>query len=180
MFPFFGKKKISDETFANYFVSCSLQAADDSFSEVCELINFDPSFESSPNIKPEHFDKFLLVVIAGNLKLLPPDFDFSVHQKIEQLVIKKFAAIFDLKENTFYNLIKNLQADMERLNKPSKNVSLSMAQGLCFKYELYRFHEPYFRDKKVPNPVFLKRMHEVMKQFIFDWDTFLEKYKVAS
>jgi hypothetical protein len=32
---------------------------------------------------------------------------------------------------------------------------------------------------QAPNPLFLKRLDEVMANFIWDWDVFFKKYKLS-
>ena len=49
---------------------------------------------------------------------------------------------------------------------------------LHVKYKLNEFQDEYFRRMQAPNPLFLKRMDEVMVNFIWNWDAFFKKYKM--
>jgi hypothetical protein len=33
---------------------------------------------------------------------------------------------------------------------------------------------------KTPNPIFIKNLDELMKNFLWDWEVFNDKYKVVS
>ena len=54
-----------------------------------------------------------------------------------------------------------------------------MSKGVFHKYELYEFQEEFFRNMRTPHPTFLKRLDEIMVNFIFDWESYLDKYKVV-
>jgi len=180
MLSFFGKKRISEDAFANYFVTCSIEAAENSFQELAEIINFDPVFIKNPNVKAEDFQPFLLIVICANLSSLPKEFESNTLKNIEKLVIEKFARIFEVEPKELRGILRNITIEMERLNHPSKNIYSAMAKGLIQQYDLNKFQEYYFKNLNTPNPLFLKRIQEVMKQYIFDWSPFLEKFKISA
>ena len=71
MFAFLTKKKISEKKLAGLFVSAILQLVDQGFPEVAGMINEDPEFEKAPNISCADADRFLLIVVAGNLQYIP-------------------------------------------------------------------------------------------------------------
>ncbi len=77
--------------------------------------------------------------------------------------------------------MKEYKKFLTRINHPSKNMLYAMSKGMFYKYELNPFqNEEYFRNLQTPNPIFLKRLDEVMGQFIFNWDDFVAKYKVSA
>jgi hypothetical protein len=53
-----------------------------------------------------------------------------------------------------------------------------MSKAMFEKYKLNDFQDDYFRRMQAPNPLFLKRMDEVMANFIWNWDAFFKKYKM--
>ena len=55
-----------------------------------------------------------------------------------------------------------------------------MSKAVFHKYNLNEFQDEYFKRLQNPNPLFLKRMDEVMKFYIWNWDAFLKKYKINS
>ena len=68
---------------------------------------------------------------------------------------------------------------MARVNHPSKNPVYAMSKAMFFKYKLNGHQEEYFRELNTPNPIFLKNMDEWMKNFLWDWTTFTEKYRIV-
>jgi len=43
---------------------------------------------------------------------------------------------------------------------------------------LNEFQDEYFKRMQAPNPLFLKRMDEIMVNFIWNWDAFSKKFKL--
>ena len=46
------------------------------------------------------------------------------------------------------------------------------------KYMLYNFQDEYFKRMQAPNPLFLKRLDEIVENFVWDWDVFFKKYRL--
>jgi hypothetical protein len=53
-----------------------------------------------------------------------------------------------------------------------------MSKAVFFKYDLGKHQEAYFRKLNAPNPLFLKRLDDVMENFIWDWDHLKENYNL--
>lgn len=178
MFGTIIKKKISDEKLANVFINGLFSTIDNGFPVIADLINDDPAFIDSPNIKSNNSYEFSLVVIIGNLSYLESAFDPQRADNIENLVFKKLAKVYDLPLADFKKMMKDYKTLMCRLNQPSKNMVYAMSKGIFDKYLLYNFQDEYFKRMQAPNPLFLKRMDEVIENFIWDWDNFFKKYKL--
>jgi hypothetical protein len=174
----FLKRKLTDNQLANIFVNGLLEVIDNGFKDVASLINEDPAFESTPNITPEANSEFTLIVIVGNLVTLESSFESDQAFRVEQLIYQKFATIFSMSEASFENLIKEYKNFISRVNHPSKNMLYGMSKAIFHKYNLNDFQDDYFKRMQAPNPLFLKRMDEVMSNFIWDWDVFFKKYKL--
>ena len=174
----FLKRKLTDNQLANIFVNGLLEVIDNGFKDVSSLINEDSAFESSPGISPEANSEFTLIVIVGNLVTLESSFDSDQAHRVEQLIYQKFAAIFSMSESSFSTLIKDYKNFITRVNHPSKNMLYGMSKAIFHKYNLNDFQDEYFKRMQAPNPLFLKRMDEVMSNFIWDWDVFFKKYKL--
>jgi hypothetical protein len=69
---------------------------------------------------------------------------------------------------------------MNRVNAPSKNTLYAMSKAVFYKYNLMDFQDEYFRGMKTHNPIFCKNLDEIMRNFLWDWEAFNEKYKVIS
>ena len=52
-----------------------------------------------------------------------------------------------------------------------------MSKAVFFKYKLGQYQDAYFSQLNAPSPILLKRMDNVMENFLWDWDTFFDKYK---
>ena len=174
----FLKRKLTDNQLANIFVNGLLEVIDKGFKDVASLICEDPAFEETPNISPESSSEFTLIVIVGNLIALESSFEPEQAFRVEQLIYQKFAKIFSMTDISFENLIKEYKNFISRVNHPSKNMLYGMSKAIFHKYNLNDFQEDYFKRMQAPNPLFLKRMDEVMSNFIWDWEVFFKKYKL--
>lgn len=179
MLSIFKKKKLTEDQLANFFVNSLIKLVDSGFSDVVEIINNDPEFLKRPEISKEDYDRFLLVVIAGNMKMLSGNFDTSRDLRLSERIYRKLAAALGVEPMVLKETIAKYQSWMSRINHPSKNTLYAMSKGVFFKYDLNRFQKDYFRNMNTPNPIFLKRLDEVMSQFIFNWTEIRETYRVV-
>ncbi len=176
-----GKRKISENKVANVLVNTLIEYCENGFPEVVEVINNSPEFSSSPEINKEQYAEFLQILIVSNLNFLPIYLEPEIALKVNDLVIEKFAVIFEISTKELEDRIKEYKKFLTRINHPSKNMLYAMSKGMFYKYELNPYqNEEYFRNLQTPNPIFLKRLDEVMGQFIFNWDDFVAKYKVSA
>jgi len=180
MFTIFKKKKLTEDQLANFFVNSILNLVEEGFQDVVEIINNDPEFTKTPNISKEDYDKFLLVVIAGNIKLMSDHFDSVKDVRITEKIYRKLGAALSVEPLTLKENIAKYQSWMSRINHPSKNTRYAMSKGVFFKYELNQFQSDYFRNMNTPNPIFLKRLDEVINQFLFNWNDIKENYRISS
>jgi len=177
MFGTLLKKRVSDDKLANVFINGLFNSIDNGFPVVAEFINEDPAFVVSPNLKGNNNYEFSLIVIIGNLSFLESSFDPEQADKVERLIFEKLAVAYDMELYTFKALIKDYQTFMTRLNSPSKNWIYAMSKAIFDKYTLYNYQDEYFKRMQAPNPLFLKRMDEVVENFVWDWEAFFKKYK---
>jgi hypothetical protein len=175
----FGKKKLTEEKAANIFVNAVQALIDEGYQDITGLINDSPEFVSRPEIGAEGMGAFTMVVLAANLQELPQHFESGQDKRITENVLEKFAALYELDKMVLAKLIAETRQFMTRKNHPSKVVSSGMAKALFCKYGLSKYQEEYFKTLGVPNPIFLQRFKEAMENFIWDWDAFLQKHKIA-
>jgi hypothetical protein len=178
MFRPFLKRKISDNQLANIFVNGLLEVIDTGFKDVASLINDDPAFEISPSIEEANNSEFTMIVIVGNIVSLETSFEGIQAGNVENLIIQKFATIFGMSETEFSSLVKEYKSFIARVNHPSKNVLYGMSKAIFHKYALNDFQEDYFKRMQAPNPLFLKRVDEIMQNFIWNWEAVFKKYKL--
>lgn len=179
MFAIFGKKKIKEDVVANIFVNSILETIDNGFPEVVGIINDSPEFVSSPNLSAENSDGFTFIVIAANLSFISKHLDHTDSDKMIQLAINKFSQVFDVEEDKFASVIKKYQDYLCKVNHPSKNMHYAMSKGIFGKYNLNQHQDEYFKNMKSPNPMFLKRLDEVMANFIWNWEVFNQKHQIV-
>ncbi len=173
------KKKITEEKLANAFVNSVVDSVQRGFPEVAGLINEDPDFEKSPGIASHDDEQFLLIVLVGNIRLLSENFDPQFEDAVKEKVIEKCAVVFGMETAQFQATYREYCDFMNRVNHPSKNVLYGMTRALFYKYNLNHYQAGYFRTLNTPNPIFLKRMNEVMQNFIWNWPSFFERYKIV-
>lgn len=178
MFGTILRKKLNDEKLSNVFINGILSSVENGFPVVAEFINEDPAFVNSPNIDAKNSYEFGLIVLVGNLSFLEDAFDAEDAQRIENHVYQKLAKVFEVDVPALKSMIKDYNQLIQRLNHPSKNMIYGMSKAVFDKYALYNFQDEYFRRMQSPNPLFLKRMDEVIENFVWDWDSFFKKYRL--
>ena len=175
----FGKKKLTNEQLSNIFVNALIETVDNSFADVTEFINDSPEFTSSPQISYEDSDKFLMIVLAANMSQMQKSFSAEEDYVMRKKIIDKFAAVYDVSPAEFTKYLDKYTHLLYRVKDRSSNVLYAMSKSVFFKYNLSPFQEEYFSAKKTPNPVFLRRLDQVMKNYIWSWDSYFEKYRLA-
>lgn len=178
MFSTLIKRKLTDNQVANIFINALYDSIDNGFSEVAQLINEDLAFTTSPNIDKDNNGEFGLIVIVGNLSYLESTFDADQADRVETIIFEKLSKFYDLDANSFKKIVKEYQNFILRVNHPSKNWIYGMSKAVFHKYKLNEFQDEYFRRMQAPNPLFLKRMDEVMGNFVWNWDAFFKKYRL--
>jgi isocitrate lyase len=119
-----------------------------------------------------------MIAVVGNFNYLNEHFRDGEGDLIVQHCVDQLAPIFDLSPIAFQTKLNDYKKFMAHVNFPSKNVLYSMSKAFFFKYELNQYQDEYFRNMNTPNPIFLKSLDEVMRNFIWDWSAFCDKYKV--
>ena len=178
MFGTILRKRVSDDKLANVFINGLFNSIDNGFPIIAEFINEDASFVKSPSVKSDNSYEFSLIVIVGNLSFLESSFDSEQADQVEALVYDKLAKAYGMERKEFVGLLKDYRSLMSRLNHPSKNVIYGMSKAIFDKYALYNYQDEYFKRMQSPNPLFLKRLDEIVENFIWDWDAFFKKYRL--
>ena len=172
------KRKLSDNQVANIFINAIFDTVGNGFKEVAQLINEDVAFVNSPAINVNDHGEFGLIVIVGNLSYLESTFDAEQAGRVEKIIFEKLSKIYNIQEVEFTKMIREYQNFITKVNHPSKNMIYGMSKAVFYKYNLNEYQDEYFRRMQAPNPLFLKRMDEVMSNFVWNWDAFFKKYKL--
>lgn len=179
MLSIFLKKKVSEDQVANAFVSGLFSIVQNGFPLVVELLNNSPEFVLNPKVSENEDDRFVFIVLAGNLKLVSNYFEHYHAGQLKELTVKKIANSMDLTVGEVHSTIDLYQELFKTLNYPSKNTKYGMSKAIFHTYNLYEFQQEYFKNLKTPNPLILKRLNEAVEAFIWDWDWFLNKHKLV-
>src|SRR5690606_35967860 len=122
--------------------------------------------------------EFGMIVFVGNLSFLESAFDADQAARVESLIFEKLARVFEMEMQEFKCLVKDYKSLMSRLNHPSKNIVYGMSKCIFDKYALYNYQDEYFKRMQAPNALLLKRLDEVVENFIWDWDAFFKRYRL--
>jgi hypothetical protein len=180
MLTIFGRKKVTAERVAHIFAHNMIETVETGFSEVAGFINDSPEFVVSPNIGDHDYGKFLMIVLAGNYSYISQYFNNGMDKQIIECITAKLAPAFDMTPTEFTMKLKEYKEAMARANHPSKNIVYAMSKGVFLKYNLVDCQADYFKQNKTPNPIFLKNLDDLMKNFLWNWEAFNEKYKVVA
>lgn len=172
------KRKVSDEQLANVFVNGVLDVIDKGFKDVRFIMEEDPAFLKKPQLGNSSDGHFVMIVIAGNINSLNNSFSSRKLLTLEPLIFEKLADAFEMTTNELEDHYKDYSSFMSRVNHPSKVTLYSMSKAMFYKYKLNDFQDDYFKSMDSPNPLFLKRMDEIMKNFLWNWEAFFKRYKI--
>ncbi|MCB0483519.1 MAG: hypothetical protein KDC37_03050, partial [Flavobacteriales bacterium] len=109
MLAFLTKKKLTEDKLADAFVNGVLQLVDKSFPDIAEMINMDPEFENCPDVKAHAADKFLLIVVAGNLQLITAHFHDYRDVRLTDKIITRLSAVLSIEKDKLKQIISSYQ-----------------------------------------------------------------------
>ena len=173
------KKKLTEDKVANIFVNGMLDLVEDGWPLIAELINEDPEFEHSPQLSSEASDQFLLIVVAGNINYIPNYFTDYQDVRLIDRIMAKMAYALGLEKEVLQEAVMKMRKLIAQVNHPSKNTRYGMSKAIFHRYQLNEFQQEYFRNMKAPNPIFLKKLDDVIANFIWNWEGLLDKYRVV-
>lgn len=176
----FGKKRISEDKFANVFVNAVLRLTEQGYPTVVAELEEASEFVTRPVFGPGDDELFALILFAGNLMEAPKHMPAGQDQRLAQHAYSKFAPLMDTSAAELETETIALQHFMSRINHPSKNTVYAMSKAIFQKYDLFRHQDTYFRELKAPNPVVLGRINKLMQFCLWDWAELLEDWKVTS
>ncbi len=179
MLTIFGKKKLNAERTAHIFSHTIIETVEQGFPDLAGFINDSPEFVTSPCILDEDHGKFLMIVVAGNYSYISQQFHNGQDVEIIEQCNEKLAPVFGMTPTAFADKVSEYKSFMSKVNAPSKNTIYAMSKAVFFKYNLCNHQDDYFKQMKTPNPIFIKSLDDLMKNFVWDWDAFNEKYKVV-
>jgi hypothetical protein len=176
----FGKKRITEERFANIFVNAVLELTAEGFPVLVSELNEAPEFDRSPGLHTDEDRPFALLVLAANLLEAPCYLNGGAEKRLRSLALSKVAAAFGTSDVAgLEKEVDALMSLMKRVNHPSKNTVYAMSKVVFHQYELFSYQSEYFRELKAPNPIVLKRLNGLMGYFLWNWKEFQESYRIS-
>jgi hypothetical protein len=172
------KKRLTADEMSNVFINELLEVISASYPVFAEIVNDDIAFVRSPELGKEQKSTFAFIIYAANLNRLESTFEPVHAAEVEEQIMRKLAPYFGMERRELKVEMKNYQSFINKVNHPSKNLVYGMSKAIFAKFELHQFQDEYFKRLVSPNPLFLKRMDEITKLFIWDWDAFFKKYKL--
>lgn len=165
---------------ATVLANALLKMSEEGFPAVVESVNEDPEFLRCPCLDATDNRNFLLLITAGNLSMLDRFLDSGTDQRTKSTTVAKVADALGLSSAQLGSELTRVNAVIKRLNHPSKNVVRGMSKAFFQLYDLIPFQQKYFVDMNTDNPISRKRLDDLLQYFLWDWDGFLEDYKITS
>lgn len=181
LFSFVGKKKLKEQHVAKVFVSTINELAEESFPTLSDFLNEVPELESSPAITPDQIEWFLYIIFSSNLYNLKFHFEAEQLNRMRILVIDEFIESLEGRDHDLtLEHINNYEDYIAAIEKRNGDLAKSIATALFNKFGLNNCQVDHFQKMNTPNPIIIKSIEEVTKNFIWNWTDFLDKYKVVA
>ena len=175
----FGRKKLTEQQVARIFSNGVQALIDEGFMTVAALVNDSPEFVTRPSIGESDSGPFTLIVLAGNLQIIPEHFEAGRDRRIAEHILTGFAELYEIDKMKLAHMVGDARKFIKRKNHPGKNVETGMAKALFARWELNTHQEEYFRSLAAPNPIIIQRLRDAMKTFLWNWDSMQEHYRIV-
>src|SRR5690554_698235 len=114
MLTLFGKKKISEDRVANVFVNGIQTLIDSGFEDVVGLINDSPEFVQPPGVKKDDIGVFTMIVLSGNIQMIPAHFHNGQDKRITQYILEKMATLYEIDKMDLAVMVSDTRKFMAR------------------------------------------------------------------
>ena len=182
MLGLFGKKRLKESHVAKVFVSTINELAVDAFPVIAEYLNEVPELKASPKVQSNQIEWFLYIVFAANLNDLNKYFDSDQLNRMRIQIIDEFIESLEDRDADYVldqiNIYEDYIGDLRR--KCDENLGKTIATALFYKYGLNSCQIDHFQKMNQPNPIVIKSINEITSNFVWNWNDFLEKYKMVA
>jgi len=176
----FVKKKISQKQLAYNFVNHTLNCIDNTYKDFLDSIYHDPELENYPKLDYDNPEELMFIVICGNIKFFEKILSAHEEKILLDSITDQMSGIFNTDFHLMEEKINKYASFISRVNHPSKNILYGMSKAVFFKYKLGQYQDEYFAQLNTPNPIFLKKIDNLIENYIWDWKSFFEKTKMSS
>lgn len=176
----FGKKKIKKEKAVEIYVDTIFDVIERGFPEIADFINEEKQFSKSPQIGKDDFEWFTYIIFGGNVLNLQDHFDAVTADDLKLLIIREVAERYTKRDQHIAEeIILEYEKFLQEIQGKTKNVVKTISLALFHKFELNDYQDEHYQRLNAPNPVFLKELNEMMELFVWNWEDFLQKYRIA-
>lgn len=176
----FGRKKIKKEKVVETYVDTIFDVIERGFPEIAEFINEEKQFSKSPQIGKDDFEWFTYIIFGGNVLNLYDYFDAEMADDLKLLIIHEVAERYTKRDQHIAEeIILEYEKFLHDIQNKTKNTVKTISLALFHKFELNDYQDEHYQRLNAPNPVFLKELNDMMELFVWNWEDFLQKYRIA-
>ena len=101
--------------------------------------------------------------------------------RLRILIIDEFIESLEGREHDLtLEQINNYEEYILSLDVIINDLPKSMATAIFNKYGINNFQIDHFQKINTPNPIIIKSIEEITKNYIWNWPDFFEKYKMVA
>jgi len=176
----FGKKRIKKNQLVSIYTQTIYEVVERVFPEIVDFLNHQKHFKKSPEIKPENQEWFSYLIFTANIlnmyNILPQD----KADDLKLLIIRDVAERFSRRvPQVAEDIIVEYEKYLEELIKKTQNIVKATALAMFYKFELNECQIEHYQKINQPDPVFFKQLCEMTELLFWNWEDFLQKYKVV-
>lgn len=182
MFKIFGinrKEKIKVPELATVYSKTLFDVTNAGFDEIIDFINDNSKFEHSPNIKKQDIFWFLIIVYVANKHLMSDYFDAEVSLKMQSCSTNELIDYLEKDEAIVKEMLFEYEAYFKSHFTSDVRIEKIMAKSIFLKYNLNEFQGELLKNQNEPNPVFLQELTDLMSHFLWNWPSYMEKYRLV-
>jgi len=180
MMNLFGKKKVTAEELAPLYVSTIYGAINHGFPIVTEFLNEDAEFVRPPGINPVNDEWFIYIIFSANLFNISQFFSAEQAADLSRIFSSEITRMLGKDPETDDQILYDYMEFLKGLNAKEKNLARAMALAIFHKYDLNSFQQEHFQKLNAPNPSILKELQDMVALFLWNWEDYLNKYKVIT
>lgn len=176
----FGKKKVKVAELAPRYVNAIYEVVDAGFGEIAGYINEEKEFEKSPKLSDKENEWFLYIVYAGNLVNLDNYFDKKQADDIASVFSREIIKAMGKDPDIAIEILGDYENFLRSLLGEPKNLVKAMSLAIFHKYDLNKYQKEHFQKLNSPSPIVMKELNEMVEFFLWNWQDYLNKYKVVA
>ncbi|MCS6981481.1 MAG: hypothetical protein N2110_07915 [Flavobacteriales bacterium] len=176
----FTKRKIRRNALVAVFCQTIYEVVEKVFPELADFLNNQKHFQKSPEIKTEDQEAFTYLIFAANILKLYNHFPQEKADDLKLLIIHEIAERFSRRDmQVAEEIIVEYEKYLSDLLKTSQNLTKALALAVFFKFNLNECQHEHYQKLNQPDPVFFKQLCDLLELLFWNWDDFLNRYRVV-